>query len=129
LEIRCDEHLPAIAADRRLVKLALKQVLDNALKYSPPRTAVAIGIGREGESIVVEITDHGKGIPLQEQSRIFDRFYRSPSVKQQIPGSGLGLSIAQSIVRAHNGDLTLSSRPGETTFRLILPVHFEGESS
>jgi two-component system sensor histidine kinase KdpD len=129
LEIRCDEHLPAIAADRRLVKLALKQVLDNALKYSPPRTAVAIGIGREGETIVVEITDHGKGIPLQEQSRIFDRFYRSPSVKQQIPGSGLGLSIAHSIARAHNGDLTLASRPGETTFRLILPVHSEGESS
>jgi two-component system sensor histidine kinase KdpD len=129
LEIRCDEHLPAIAADRRLVKLALKQVLDNALKYSPPRAAVAINIRREGEAIVVEITDHGKGIPLQEQSRIFDRFYRSPSVKQQIPGSGLGLSIAHRIVRAHNGDLTVASRPGETTFRLILPVHSEGESS
>jgi two-component system sensor histidine kinase KdpD len=128
-EIRCDEHLPAIAADRRLVKLALKQVLDNALKYSPPRAAVAIGIRQEGETIVVEITDHGKGIPIQEQSRIFDRFYRSPSIQQQIPGSGLGLSIAHSIVRAHNGDLTVASRPGETTFRVILPVNAQGESS
>jgi two-component system sensor histidine kinase KdpD len=129
LDIRCTEHLPAIAADRRLMKLALKQVLDNALKYSPPRAAVAIGIRQEGEAVVVEITDHGKGIPIQEQSRIFDRFYRSPSIQQQIPGSGLGLSIAHSIVRAHNGDLTVASRPGETTFRVILPVHPQGESS
>ena len=93
------------------------------------RIPEAIGIRQEGETIVVEITDHGKGIPLQEQSRIFDRFYRSPSVKQQIPGSGLGLSIAHSIVRAHNGDLTVASRPGETTFRVTLPVHHKGESS
>ncbi len=67
-------------------------------------------------------TDYGKGIPADEQLRIFDRFYRSPAVKRQIPGSGLGLSIAHGIVRAHNGELTVSSRPGLTTFRITLPV-------
>lgn len=66
-----------------------------------------------------------KSIPADEQLRIFDRFYRSPSVKRQIPGSGLGLSIAHGIVRAHNGELTVSSRPGLTTFRITLPVHRE----
>jgi signal transduction histidine kinase len=68
-----------------------------------------------------EITDHGPGIPEQEQGHLFERFYRSPSVKNQVPGFGLGLAIASSIVQAHRGELTVSSRPGETTFRLTLP--------
>ena len=76
--------------------------------------------------ITVAVTDHGKGIPAQEQSRIFERLYRSPSVEHQMPGSGLGLSIAQNIVRAHHGDLTVTSRPGETTFRLTLPLEQKG---
>lgn len=116
----CDEH-PAIAIDRRLVKLAVKQLVDNALKYSPPDTPVTIRV-HSGSGVTVAVTDYGKGIPVPEQSRIFERLYRSPSVRNQIPGSGLGLSIAQSIVRAHHGDLIVTSRPGETTFRLTLPV-------
>jgi two-component system, OmpR family, sensor histidine kinase KdpD len=111
------------AFDRHLVKLALKQLVDNALKYSHPGTPVQIGIRRQGELLAVEVTDRGDGIPVPEQGRIFERFYRSPSVQHQIPGSGLGLSIAQSIARAHGGDLTVSSLPGETTFRLVLPVN------
>jgi len=71
--------------------------------------------------LTVEITDYGKGIPDQEQRRIFERFYRSPAVKGQMPGSGLGLGIADGIVRAHNG-VTVSSHPGQTTFRIDLPV-------
>ena len=62
------------------------------------------------------------GIAIEEQARIFERFYRSPSIKNQIPGSGLGLCIAHSIVQSHNGELSVSSRPGPTTFRIILPV-------
>jgi signal transduction histidine kinase len=69
-----------------------------------------------------EITDHGPGIPQQEQGRVFERFYRSPAVKTQVPGFGLGLAIANNIVQAHQGELTVASRPGETTFRLTLPV-------
>jgi two-component system OmpR family sensor kinase len=75
------------------------------------------------ESIVMlEITDHGAGIPADEQTKIFERFYRGPSVKTQIPGSGLGLSITHGIVQAHNGKVTVSSRPGQTTFRITLPA-------
>jgi two-component system, OmpR family, sensor histidine kinase KdpD len=116
----CDEH-PSISIDRRLVKLAVKQLLDNALKYSPPDTPVTVRV-HNGAGVTVAVTDYGKGIPVQEQTRIFERLYRSPSVQSQIPGSGLGLSIAQSIVRAHHGDLIVTSRPGETTFRLTLPA-------
>ena len=115
-----------IPVDRRLVKLAIKQLLDNALKYSPPETPVVVEVLDGSATITVAVTDHGKGIPGPEQSRIFERLYRSPSVERQIPGSGLGLSIAQNIVRAHHGDLTVTSRPGETTFRLTLPVSRKG---
>ncbi len=122
LEMQYDDQLPAVAFDPRLLKLAIKQLLDNALKYSPPGTPIDIRVCGGNGGIAVEITDHGKGIPAQEQSRIFERFYRSPAVQHQIPGSGLGLSIAYSIVQAHRGDLKVMSRPGETTFRLTLPV-------
>ena len=111
-----------MAFDKRLMKLAIRQLLDNALKYTSAETAVEMGAQVKDGVLSVEVTDHGKGIPADEQLRIFDRFYRSPSIKLQIPGSGLGLSIAHGIVRAHNGELTVSSRPGQTTFRITLPV-------
>jgi two-component system sensor histidine kinase KdpD len=127
VNVVCDEHQTTIALDRRLIKLAIKQLLDNALKYSPTDAPVTVRV-HNGRGVTVAITDYGKGIPVQEQSRIFDRLYRSPSVQNQILGSGLGLSIAQNIVRAHHGELTVTSRPGETTFRLTLPTNRGGQS-
>lgn len=128
LNVVCDEHPPAAPVDRRLVKLAIKQLVDNALKYSPPDTPVTVRV-HNGSGVTVTVTDHGKGIPSQEQSRIFERLYRSPAVQNQIPGSGLGLSIAQNIVKAHHGELAVASRPGETTFRLTFPADHKGGPS
>ena len=117
-----DERLPTMAFDRRLMKLAVKQLLDNAIKYSPSDTSIEIALRESNGALVMEIIDHGPGVADDEQGRIFERFYRSPSVKNQIPGSGLGLSIAQSIIQAHGGELSVCSRPGRTTFRMTLPV-------
>ena len=117
------ENLPAVVAfDRRLVKLAIKQLLDNALKYSSAEKPVVVRAYGADDRLTIEITDCGHGITNEEQKRIFERFYRSPAIKEQIPGSGLGLSIAYRIVQAHGGDLMVTSRPGETTFRMILPA-------
>jgi two-component system, OmpR family, sensor kinase len=127
-KVICDDHPAAIAIDRRLVSLAIKQLLANALKYSPPDTPVTVRV-HNGSGVTVEVSDCGKGIPALEQSRIFERLYRSPLVENQIPGSGLGLSIAQNIVRAHQGNLVVVSRPGETTFRLTLPAEQKGGKS
>jgi two-component system, OmpR family, sensor histidine kinase KdpD len=123
--LEAEEALPRTGFDRRLVKLAVKQLLDNALKYSPPESPVAIRIAREKEGIAIEIQNSGKAIPAVEQARIFDRFYRSPAVRHQVPGSGLGLSIAQRIAQAHQGALTVTSRPDQTIFRLTLPLFAE----
>ncbi len=116
------DALPSVALDQRLVKLALKQLIDNALKYSPPGTPVTIALGSSDHRASIAVTNQGDTIPVTEQSRIFDRFYRSPSVQQRIPGSGLGLSISHRIARAHGGDLTVSSGDGRTTFQMTLPL-------
>ena len=121
VNVICEEHAAATVVDRRLIKLAIKQLVDNALKYSPPETPVTIRI-HNGAGVAVEVTDQGSGIPVQEQGRIFERLYRSPSSKNRVLGSGLGLSIAQNIARAHHGELTVTSRPGETTFQMTLPA-------
>jgi two-component system sensor histidine kinase KdpD len=122
LEIECAEPLPEILLDRRLVRLAIRQLLDNALKYSPPGTPIGVRIEALSGNAILDVTDFGPGIPRLEQPRIFERFYRSPAVRQQVPGSGLGLAISHTIVQAHGGELTVTSRPGRTTFRMALPL-------
>jgi len=117
------DALPLIPLDRRLLKLAIKQLVDNAVKYSPPDSPIAIAIHASDGAVSVEVTDHGAGIASEDQPRIFERFYRGRFVRNQIPGYGLGLNIASSIMRAHHGDLTVTSEPGATTFQLTLPLH------
>jgi two-component system sensor histidine kinase KdpD len=125
-QLAFDPDLPSIPLDRHLTGVALKQILDNAVKYSPAGQPVAIRTVRADGNVAVEITDYGKGIMEHEQTRIFDRFYRSPKVRDQIPGSGLGLSIAHRIVKAHGGDIHVKSQPGETTFRIVFPLKVAG---
>jgi two-component system sensor histidine kinase KdpD len=127
LEVFHAERIRACAFDRRLLRLAIKQLIDNAAKYSPAGTPLEIRVQQDENAINVDVTDHGKGIPEREQNRIFERFFRSPTIRQQIPGSGLGLSIAHSILQAHHGDVTVTSQPGRTTFRLTLPAEYKGE--
>jgi len=122
MEIQFADPVPPISIDRRLMKIAIKQILDNALKYSSSDTPVAVRAFRSNGTVALEITNHGKGIPLQEQTRIFDRFYRGAEVRERIPGSGLGLSIAYRILQAHGGDLTMRSQGAETTFLMELPI-------
>jgi len=122
LDVVAEHPVPVVPLDKRLLKLAFKQILDNAVKYSPPGAAVSIRIHASAGAVNVDVTDHGAGITPDDHKRIFDRFYRGRLVRNQIPGSGLGLTIAHSIVKAHQGELTVSSQPGETTFRISLPV-------
>lgn len=129
LEIAVESGTPLIPVDKRLIKLALKQLVNNAVKYAPPDLPVVIRILHSEGMVTVEVTDHGPGITDEDQGRIFERFYRGRSVRNRIPGSGLGLNIAYKIAHAHHGELAVKSRPGETTFTLTLPVGQTGSEN
>jgi two-component system sensor histidine kinase KdpD len=116
-------HVPpglAVAADRELLSLALRQLLDNAVKYSSPGSAIEVS-ATTGGGVDVAVHNSGPAIPGTEQPRIFDRFFRGTTARQ-IPGSGMGLAIVRRIAEAHGGTLRVdSSAEHGTTFTLSLP--------
>ncbi|HTV56069.1 MAG TPA: ATP-binding protein, partial [Terriglobia bacterium] len=117
-----------VFCDAALIRLLLRQLIDNALKYSPPSSAVEITVASTEQKAIVYIADQGPGIPDAEKSRIFERFYRLKGDHQGIPGSGMGLTIARYIADAHGGTLSASDRPGGgSVFCLSLPVTSQEE--
>jgi len=92
-----------VDVDPDLMTLAIRQVLDNALKYSTAE--VRCEIGRDAQSVLLRIHDRGEGIPERDRERVFEKFYRRAGSRDKTPGSGLGLYIAREIARIHGGDL------------------------
>jgi two-component system sensor histidine kinase KdpD len=120
-----------VMADRELLQLALRQLLDNACKYSLPGSAVTVNIDSQDEWVAIRTSNSGTLIRPSERSRIFERFYRGGEARQKAPGSGLGLYIARKIVHAHGGSLDLevpTKTQQETAFRLALPRVGEGQN-
>lgn len=110
----------SVDADRELLGLALRQLLDNAVKYSPPTSAIEIGAACD-RAVEIAVRNSGPPIPERERRRIFERFYRG-SHARQIPGTGIGLAIVRQIAQAHGGTLGVASAPETgTTFTLSLP--------
>ena len=103
---------------------ALRNLLDNAIKYGGADGWVGIFVSRVNGSIEIRVADHGPGIPQAEQARIFDPFFRGRrAIDDQIHGTGLGLDLVKSIVEAHGGSVAVESRPGQgTEFNVRLPV-------
>jgi two-component system, OmpR family, phosphate regulon sensor histidine kinase PhoR len=105
----------------RLYHLVLNLV-DNALKYSPPETAVSVQLNYTADSVTLKVQDEGPGIPEKDLSRIFDKYYRGTKAQQQ-PGAGLGLSVVWAITEAHNGRVTVhNGENGGAVFTVVLPV-------
>ena len=127
IKLDCPQEIPLISVDHRLMKLAIRQLLDNALKYSPPRTPIRIRVQQMENEMTVGVSNTGEGISEKEQPHLFERYYRGPSVRQQIPGLGLGLSIVKRIATLHNGGVTVVSHPGNTTFQITLPLGNKGQ--
>jgi two-component system sensor histidine kinase KdpD len=109
-----------VDADRDLLGLALRQILDNAIKYSP--STATIEVAAHGNGVVeIAVRNSGATIPERERARIFERFYRGVQAGH-VPGTGMGLAIVQEIARAHGGTLRVASSPEDgTTFTLSLP--------
>jgi two-component system sensor histidine kinase KdpD len=124
VELQIDESLPLVEVDADLVQHVVKQLLDNAGKYSPSGSPLTVRAEESGPKVIVSIANRGAGIDVQEQARIFDKFYRGRHWRDKVPGTGLGLSIARGMVEAHGGEIWVVSQPGEgSTFSFSLPAH------
>ncbi len=124
LSVRNEGSDAGVMADPDLLQLALRQLLDNACKYSIPGSTVTISMNSRDEWVVIRTSNGGSRIRPNERSLVFERFYRGTEVRHKAPGSGLGLYVARKIVHAHGGSLDLemaTTLHPETTFRLALP--------
>lgn len=111
-----------IMADPRWLHQVVTNLLTNALKYSLPGGTVTISTGSADRNAVLQVTDHGMGIPAEDMPRIFDRFWRGQQAAAHTSGSGIGLAVAAELTRAHGGSLSATSRPAEgTQMTLVLP--------
>ncbi len=101
-------------------------LIDNAIKYSPPKSSIEIAVTNTSKSTAITVRDHGRGIARKDLPHIFDRFYRSDSARihEDDKGYGLGLSIAEKITQRHGGSITVRSEPGAgSAFTVHLPIH------
>nr|WSZ13903.1 HAMP domain-containing histidine kinase [Streptomyces canus] len=109
--------------DPQRVRQVLDNLLTNAAMHTPPGTAVSVGVRVRDGRVQVRIADAGPGIPAADQERVFDRFYRVDKARSRDRGgSGLGLAVARSLVRAHGGTIELAAGPGSTVFTVALPL-------
>ena len=119
--IRVDGAAPHAYADRVVIRQAVINLVDNAIKFSPPGARIAIRVGETADSVTLDVVDSGAGIEAAARDRIFDRFFRATQAVGEA-GAGLGLSIAKGAVEANGGRLTLlSSGEDGSTFRITLP--------
>jgi signal transduction histidine kinase len=124
LAVEADSSVPPVRADKDALEQAVLNLLTNAVKYSGAAREITLRLHRDNGHAVIQVEDHGMGIAPEDHKRIFEQFYRAPSVENQsVPGAGLGLTVVQHIARAHGGDVALRSAPGEgSTFSIRIPV-------
>jgi len=118
-----DDPALTVRVDRALLAMILTQYIDNALKYSTPKTPIELATRTSHAEAVLSVHNFGPIIPIEERERIFDRFYRSPDLKDSIPGTGIGLSVVRKAAEAHHGHVWVISDEKEgTTFFVSLPT-------
>jgi two-component system sensor histidine kinase KdpD len=114
---------PPVFADRELILTALAQLVDNALKYSLPRSTIEVGLRAGDTAVILTMRSRGLVVEPADRERIFERFYRAPGAQQCSLGTGLGLSIVKTIAADHHGQVWAEGEPDYgTTFSLSLPV-------
>lgn len=120
VQLKRDGPLAPAAVDRSLLQHILTNLLSNAVKYSPAGSPVMLRLSQDEAASVFAVTDHGPGIPSQDQAHLFEPFHRGANVGG-MPGTGLGLAIVKRCVEAHGGSIACESGEGGTTFTVRLP--------
>jgi len=118
-------HEAMVMGDAEELRIAITNLLDNAVKYSPEGVRISVELMAQGGELLIRVSDQGIGIPPADLKRIFKRFYRAAWARSRVKGTGLGLFIVRAIVRKHRGSITADSK-GEgkgTTITLRLPQH------
>jgi two-component system, OmpR family, sensor histidine kinase KdpD len=123
VKVRVPESLPPAECDKGMILRVLKQLLNNALKYSPPDSPLTVSAEFTGSAIVIDVVDRGPGVAEDERERIFEKYYRGRAARGGSQGTGLGLASAKCIVEAHGGEIWVTSAPGGgAAFHVSLPV-------
>jgi two-component system sensor histidine kinase KdpD len=121
-EVGTADDLPDVSIDSGLICLALRQLLDNAVKYSPQRSPIRVIADARGNKVNIRVHNWGEPLEPDEQVRIFDKFYRGPNVRHQVAGTGMGLAIAREILLAHGGMIRVeSTKESGTEFLMEIP--------
>jgi two-component system NtrC family sensor kinase len=123
LSVDAVDGLPPVQGDAVRLRHLFANLVDNAVKYSPPGGRIRVSARADGGQMIVQVSDNGSGIPPADQPFIFDRFYRAANIAAETTGAGLGLAIVKSIVEAHAGRIWVESTVGQgSTFTVVLSL-------
>ena len=123
VRIETDPNLPEVMVDAELIGLTIRQLLTNALKYANPESPIEIKAAPLDGVVRISVKDFGPGIAPKNLQRVFEKYYRVEDNTGRIPGTGMGLTIARDIVKAHGGEIGVHSVVGEgSEFFFTLPA-------
>ena len=118
-----DQSLPLILGDEIQLRQMIENLVGNAVKYTPAGGVIEVKAARDNELLIFKIKDTGRGIPLEEQKRVFEPFYRGQNVSEDTQGTGLGLAITKTVIDNHRGRIWLDSNLDQgSTFTIMLPI-------
>lgn len=125
LTVEMPSELPKIYMDKTRINLAVQNLVENAIKYTPNMGKILVGVEVAGELLKVRVKDNGVGVPEKDQVKLFSKFFRATNVvRMQTEGSGLGLFIVKNVIKKHGGDITVSSKEGiGTEFVFTIPIN------
>ena len=123
LTLNLAHHLPKTIADSLRIEQVLLNLLSNATKFTPEGGSISLTSTKQNDHIVIKVQDSGSSIPLEEQTKVFQLYYRLRDAKEHIPGTGLGLTLCKHLIELHGGTIWVESQQSKgSTFAFSLPL-------
>ncbi len=123
IQINLDDELPAVYVDSQRIEAVIRNLVENAIKYSGNPAVVKISSTQKNGSVVVKVEDNGPGIPEQQQDIVFNSFYRLENeLSRRVQGAGLGLAICKGFIKAHGGEIWVEPKEHGTCIAFSIPL-------